>query len=128
MSDLEAIKARAEAATEGPWHIDHDERTVRAIDPANGKIMFNRAGTPHRHWQQQGQADAEFIAHARDDVPRLVAALEAVENLHRPYTQHPSGIGAKYCVHCWDGIKSQSTAYPCPTVTAIRTALEGAPE
>lgn len=52
LPELDAIKARAEAATGDNWSIE-----------------YGNCGC---------SADAEFIAAARTDVPRLVAALEAV--------------------------------------------------
>ena len=59
--------------------------------------------------------DAEFIAHARTDVPALVAALRAVLELHAE-----AGRGSDtYCTHCFPDCFD----YPCPTVTAIRQHL-----
>ena len=53
------------------------------------------------------------------DVPALVAAVEAVLELHQQVgsNQYPD------CVHCSDDFGNWPVAYPCPTVVAIRTAL-----
>ena len=70
---LEEIKARAEGATEGPWstrRFDLDLFVVAengALNPINLGYVGNRP-----------EDDAEFIAHARTDIPKLLAALEAV--------------------------------------------------
>lgn len=67
---LDEIQARADAATGGPWeHVGSYGRIV------SGHVQVCRA------YGDDGTAtpDAEFIAHARTDVPRLVAALRAVE-------------------------------------------------
>jgi hypothetical protein len=62
--DLDAIEARANAATEGPWvaHPDGLVWTERPIpgDPVSGSTEVE---------------DAEFIAAARADVPALVAEV-----------------------------------------------------
>ena len=65
-------------------------------------------------------ADAEFIAHARTDVPALVAALRAVLNLHFKAQPIPAAFGTQeggdYCVTCAED-------WPCPTVAAIHQHL-----
>ena len=63
--------------------------------------------------------DAEFIAHARQDIPALVAALEAVLELHKEVQWAESW---PTCIHCNDG-EGSPLAYPCPTVAAIQSAL-----
>ena len=87
---LDEIQARADAATDGPWearhragldwlsqspHVDNDGHEpgssvglADAVDPLWGSLWPSR----------NANADAEFIAHARADVPALVAALRAV--------------------------------------------------
>ena len=70
--DLEAIKARCEAATPGPWH-----------------QLFNTTDGPgvgiYKNLDQRQQSmlacrmsdgDQIFVAHARADVPALVAEVE----------------------------------------------------
>lgn len=82
MSLLDEIAARADAATEGPWRAlgtgaaggDHwyicdDGEAIASISAQDG---IN---------EDQREPDAEFIAHAREDVPKLVAALRAIEEL-----------------------------------------------
>ena len=67
-------------------------------------------------------AVAEFIAHARQDIPALLAAVEAVLELHEP---EATGYGDWVCGACISAGSHdwESTAYPCPTVTAIQSAL-----
>ncbi len=66
--------------------------------------------------------DAEFIAHARQDIPALLAAVEAVLELHKP---EATGYGDWVCGACISAGSHdwESTAYPCPTVQAIHQAL-----
>lgn len=72
--DLEAISARADAATEGPWHNEHDE--FGCVQQGNYGWVAPGPGPEYDVDSEQGKADAEFIAHARTDVPKLVYAVE----------------------------------------------------
>jgi len=71
--DLDAIEARAQAATEGPWHVDDEEQTVRAREYA-GEIVYDRSPEYSSEWAKF-KPTAEFIAHARTDVPALLALV-----------------------------------------------------
>lgn len=94
MKPIDAIKARMNAATSGDW------RYVKEIDPnpiflktwgPNYKTMhFVQCGgendpytlrniTPKRTMMMEG--DAKFCAHAHQDIPRLVRALEYLYDL-----------------------------------------------
>lgn len=66
--DLDAIKARMEAASPGPWH--HGERCVWEVyDVVVSDGDDGTGGAIH-------PGDAEFIAHAREDIPALIAEVE----------------------------------------------------
>ena len=79
-AELDAIEQRAHAATEGPWEASaHRTGHYLVICPDCGV----RGGYE--------RADAEFIAHARSDVPALVAEvrrLRAMEQRVREYARH----------------------------------------
>lgn len=81
--DLNAIKARAEAATPGPWALcDFNEGTSHpplwgAVNPP----YFNPLDHPDQEAAEVQISvgcyeDAEFVAHAREDVPALLALVE----------------------------------------------------
>lgn len=114
-SRLDEIKARAEAATKGPW-------SDSAGDGYGPFLAINSAGaTVARcdYGPYEGSRDAEFVAHARTDVPALVAAVEEVLSLHKEVKWAESW---PTCIHCNDG-EGRPLAYPCPTIEAIRSAL-----
>lgn len=80
--NLEAIRERCEAATEGPWKNDTNT-------PFSGDLVGIFVPSEKRYvgkWADQGwdeddevrYADAEFIAAARFDVPALVAECESL--------------------------------------------------
>ena len=83
---LDQIEARANAATKGPWESDeyteidpdgfYELSRVIAPDPDDGEDYA--IGVVHVGILRP---DATFIAHARTDVPALVAALRAVLDL-----------------------------------------------
>ncbi|MFG2532775.1 hypothetical protein [Streptomyces sp. NPDC048516] len=96
---LNAIDGRAQAATEGPWgfyndgtgrldiaawlrETGHGYRCRRQIAQTIEFPIDNDQS--HEHWteeddQRQIEADAEFIAQAREDVPWLVARVRELE-------------------------------------------------
>lgn len=82
--DLDAIHARIAAAGRGPWLTDPeygwpmgDGNIHEAVrnDSGDGHDVVALTGVKDLH--PRSAADAEFIAHARDDIPALLAALDA---------------------------------------------------
>ncbi len=82
--DLAAIKARADAATEGPWKSKpirfHDSRgftencnwrEIEGVETWDGSTPLNYSPKPY----YIALPDATFIAHARTDIPALLTAL-----------------------------------------------------
>ena len=157
-SRLAEIRARVDAATEGPWlhgdrwHVQGEShcacrpgygpRIARRWMDINGKYMwahvhespepFHPYGILARNdgeplsvvietteYGTMSTEDAEFIAHARTDLPALLAAVEAVRALHKCLTFLDDGIGEPTaCGHC------DNETWPCPTIRAITAALE----
>jgi hypothetical protein len=85
MIDIESIKTREQAATKGPWETQSlGENYFRCF----GEGMENRPAwiVPHALQLSDGEcpamlwADAEFIAHAREDIPNLLGRIEEVES------------------------------------------------
>lgn len=78
--NLDAIEARANAATEGPWEsLDRGDRLVawRQRDDELGIAAFDYV-VPE---PMDNADDAEFIAHARTDVPALVAEVRRLRDI-----------------------------------------------
>ncbi|WP_435112189.1 hypothetical protein [Nocardiopsis synnemataformans] len=73
--DLEAIEARANAATEGPLRIEVQEFGRVVLSPA-GRVVASVSLAS----DAQEKADAEFFTAARTDVPDLVARVRALED------------------------------------------------
>lgn len=108
--ELAAIQERVLDATSLPWlevaTLHPDGRRAYGVTSEAEDDVCEMPYTP------QGSADARFIAHARTDVPRLVKALEAVLEDHKPRT-HATHTGCRECGQLW----------PCNTLRAIEDAL-----
>ena len=130
---LAEIRARAEAATEGPWgrHPAPKGRGQRVTNKDGATLFVNE-----RPGQMRARVDATFIAAARTDVPELVAEVERLTNdlavteaqaidrdeaatilaqqvekvraLHQPWDDGPQ----PYCTH-------DREPWPCPTEQAL---------
>jgi hypothetical protein len=76
--DPDAIRARLDTATEGPWIADDTELKVNTPDGRAlvvlATVLLGDDDTRENH--PQALADAEFIAHARTDVGLLLAENE----------------------------------------------------
>lgn len=75
--DLDAIEARANAATPGPWTVSRssDHPGERHIDAGLGAGVYVAMDV--------GADDAAFIANARTDIPALVARVRELEAAER---------------------------------------------
>lgn len=153
MSDLtdrlDEIEARAEAATPGPWewhpYMSSGATLAKPNHPGHEVNILKTTDD----WPPVAD-DAEFIAHARTDVPALVAALRAVLDLHQPGSYsatkgeltahpvcptchdkagvHPCGCWREVdeehdCLGCSRPDKGAYTQWPCLAVRAIADAL-----
>jgi hypothetical protein len=105
--DLDVIRARADAATEGPWeHAGgiHGDPIVAEV----GRKMFGLIiGMGNTGRPDYGRADAEFIAHARADVPALVAEVERLRTLLERN-------GARYCLCSRADVMHERWRAECP--------------
>jgi hypothetical protein len=119
--DLAAIRARAAAATPGPWLGDPTGTVCAAVDVVpdgqGGEILppdgpMEVAECYRRELPDERARNADFIAHARSDVPALLDALNLLEvqirDLHREAVYTRPGT----CSDC-------GQRYPCPTVQIL---------
>jgi hypothetical protein len=100
MSRIDEIKARCEAATPGPWTFvaNPAARHAHIYGPDNFKIHDFFNGTV-----DLAEGNAEFIAHAREDVEYLTARLAVLRDENESlrdvlkHTQDERLILAKLC-------------------------------
>ena len=83
-AELDAMRARAEAATRGPWVTMAHSSAAKKGTTAYG-VWPQRRGAVSLATFHPGHAeeDAAFIAAARSDVPRLLDAYEELRTLAR---------------------------------------------
>lgn len=118
---LAEIEARARAATPGPWKTDEAYPDTFIWGPNQAMVCDHEYETGAIRMRGLGAnlpipANADFIAHARTDIPQLVAALRvAVEAL----TQIPFEED-RCCSSCAE-MGDQADA----AVTRIEAALKG---
>lgn len=75
MSREEEIRARADAASNGPWWYDGRDIFHKPTGSNMDQIVIPLPLTWHES-QAVPDADAEFIAHAREDIPWLLDQLD----------------------------------------------------
>ena len=76
---LDAIRARVEAATLGPWEAVTPKRYAAVRSDAERCYVYTQGKIPadtHPDTVARQQRDAQFIASAREDVPALLAEVE----------------------------------------------------
>ena len=134
--DLQAIEARLEAASPGPWTAQPFEDEGSPIVGSGhevGLVAYAlRAGAVCDKWydKPQCEADSEFIAHAPEDIRALLAEvhaqkqkLEAAKKLH---VIHDCSRAVIPCHRFFDGMCSKENLceecgrpYPCLTARAL---------
>lgn len=81
--NLEEIKARCDAATEGPWLPYHGVGLHCVTDSKpDGKHKFSNriCEYTYRYGEEQNHRDVDFIAHARQDIPDLLKYIGELED------------------------------------------------
>lgn len=72
------IESRAEAATKGPW-MEMFSRSFQKTPESFNTPVWTFCGTGPVHHEKldlsKGFADMKFIAHARTDIPKLIAEV-----------------------------------------------------
>jgi len=100
---------------EDGWAVDAATRVVYEVAPnattRDDPNVYRADIKDIRH------PDAQFIAHARQDVPTLLAALEAVVAEHKALPNSTSALYPRPLCTC-------GKSWPCPTITAITDAME----
>jgi hypothetical protein len=131
--DIEAVRARADAATEGPWLIwdgfgpnVHGEMGAARIGPelSHSRAIF--AGSHPGEGTISGTAaDMEFIAHAREDVPALCAEVERLREVEAAAREFVEAQATKSSLFLYEGTTSRYFD-AAKRVSAAAVALEQA--
>lgn len=79
--ELDAIRRRTEAATPGPWEWDRDKSQWKNWIYPNrlyGDGMVTDVICADDYHMELRECDHAFIQHARTDIPRLLAEVDAL--------------------------------------------------
>ena len=119
--DLDAIQQRADAATQGPWVAAHERNDEG--DWYDAAITFKDDRWPDKPQElgfaQYQAEDAEFIAHARIDIPTLIAE---VRSLRDELNGERILVGDD-----WQAVRDQLDALPEGTQIRWRTGVDEHP-
>ena len=110
--DLEAIKARERAATPGPWLPSGYGWNIVSAGEDGVSVSTRAPQTYLDGTDYDPRADAQFIAHAREDVPALVAEVERLREIVE------CGCYGGQVTIGWDQWR------PCPDCTPLRAQLK----
>jgi hypothetical protein len=106
---LKAMEARCEAATPGPWRTEDcysgvttnvvcADRRTHGYGCGNDFICDLNDGDYHEYMSiGEQKANAEFIANAREDLPRLLTAYRAVKAENERLEDEPPAYRFYYC-------------------------------
>jgi len=117
---LDEIDRLDQEATKGPW-IDEDN-ALREILYHQRNELGGYAGSASLAEVLTNDADAEFIALARNALPQLAKALQAVMEVHTLEEfgdLEGDGVMCSECMYDDGSFK----IYPCPTVQAIHDSI-----
>jgi hypothetical protein len=88
IEELDAIEKRCDAASPGPWEFRRGPRPHQRcrFHPVGGDTSPGDAYEPDMYLLRRDSApasvhDQDFVAHARQDVPRLVAEVRRLQAL-----------------------------------------------
>lgn len=124
--DIEAALARCEAATPGPWRLGLQDRLQVVVDNDNADEVADVG------WGVAvGDEDAEFIAHARTDLPAALALLDQCRVVLKAvewYRVERGHVIKDYdvCPCCEAGLNDETEHGPACELAAALRAL-GAP-
>ena len=131
--DLEAIKARAAAATEGPWewddptigqHWSRPQPWATVVDDEVSCMAYCYGGSSS---PIKSDADGQFIAHAREDIPVLLAEVERLRaQLTITDEMVKRGALAMHRITCDTNWHECSHAGPAGCMAIARQVLEAA--
>ena len=110
---LEQIKAREQAATEGPWiHNQYYECIQTANDNVKLYAVARYGNGPRT------DADFDFLAAARGDVPWLIEQIEELRRVLAPLIRDPLRSspmdGGQACLFCEEAVYATMSYGPKP--------------
>ncbi len=123
---LAEIEAREQAATKGPWKLSPEEiesfddgETYEVITPAQIDAILT-VEMPNGFYYPS-QADSDFIAHARTDIPALIALVRTLAKRRAVVCKACGGARTTTSI----GIGGRLYTTDCPDCTTGATWEDG---
>ncbi|MDL2257566.1 hypothetical protein LJC42_00205 [Eubacteriales bacterium OttesenSCG-928-K08] len=123
MTRIDEIRARCDAATPGPW-----------VWPGGGgpakNIIGNKDNRPVIVLSRCKEADAEFMAHSREDIPYLLGKIEHLQKEIDRYARWVNDLQSGMyvnCVYCGHRYGPADEA-PTSMSAALTEHIENCPE
>lgn len=93
---LAEIRERVEGASEGPWiHYTPNPRHSLSSSVLSEPLDSDPLAVSSEVAEGVAKRDGAFIAHARTDVPDLLAAVQRLGRLHQGQAEHIVGLRAE---------------------------------
>jgi DNA-binding transcriptional MerR regulator len=112
---LDAIRARVDAATPGPWEPSSDTLTWIHVEAHGLTVAECRTYLNRQHTDEQNDANAAFIASAREDVPALLAEVERLRDAHAMVVQ----VSGELCEKCGWAMKFPGEKCRCELLAEV---------
>lgn len=118
--ELAEIREREKQASPGPWYVEGGTGSILAEHPMLPSVPEIVAG----HWRDYGVIDpdnADFIAHARDDIPALLVEVDMLRTENAALRKLARGVANiqippdERCQACHSAQNHRAT---CPILNA----------
>ncbi|QDX94342.1 hypothetical protein EEL30_19880 [Brevibacillus laterosporus] len=87
--EMQEIRERAKKATKGSWK--WQEYYDCSLSNSEGNVIVTVVGDDMSYVKVLRNEDAEFIAHAREDIPKLLETIEKLEAYRDRYEAYYDG-------------------------------------
>lgn len=113
MSRLDEIAGREKLATPPPWNIDAVMSDVIFRTQPASKVHLNSTGAwlvgPDVRSLHKASRDADFVGHARQDVPWLLSNIRAaIRHIDATLEKHAGDIPRGELVRVWDLLEGRA--------------------
>lgn len=92
MIDREAIRARVEKATPGPWRSEPTSNDYAILFPDGSGVALVWDWSENGEKTPEAVANADFIAHARTDIPALLAEVDRLREALKPFARYAANM------------------------------------
>jgi len=108
---LEAIEARCNASTSGPWRFEHTPYNDDPFRVGNNEFVISKSIL--------SKQDANFIAQAKQDIPALIAEVKRLTRERDAAVADLNYFAGNFCDSCIHFHTPIEDAEPCHKCTVL---------